>query len=515
MIALLSACLAALLLQDAPPTPPPADALHLTLNEAIDRGMRNNLTIRQVRLDAEQTVDTYGQAWGAFDTIFFLDGTASRSVAAPTPTNIVGGVNVGGAASTETVFVDIKTGFRGTFLTGTSWSFDVGPRRVKTFSDAGESDVYVGDWTLSVSHPLLRGGDNFARSALTLARQDVEISAAASFASILLTLETIIDAYWNLVFTNEVVATRMGAVVLAQELVATTTAKEAQGLQTQLEVFEVKAELAQRKEEELTAKNAALDAIDLLRRLILAPDVDDELWDLPITVAKDAVATAPAPETKLQVAVDTALARHPDVVAARTRLQRADVILERAENLALPKLDLTGAYGINSNEDDYRDSLTNLNDEEFDTVSLVLGLEIPFGNRTAGYAVRRAQSERREAGVALRDTEIAVITRVRTAVREVELQELRVGVTEEAMRLNEQLYDGERRRLENDLSTPFQVRETLQNYLTATDTHTRAKFDLEIGRARLLSAQGVLLEYFGYARELPPDLDESVRPPAP
>ncbi|MED5330516.1 MAG: hypothetical protein VX916_04420, partial [Planctomycetota bacterium] len=87
---------------------------------------------------------------------------------------------------------------------------------------------------------------------------------------------------------------------------------------------------------------------------------------------------------------------------------------------------------------------------------------------------------------------------IRTEERNVRLRSQGVLAAAESARLNKEVYEGEKRRLENDLSTPFKVRETLRNYLDAVDVETRARLDLELSRVALAGSQGVLLDAYGF-----------------
>src|SRR6185436_17908036 len=110
----------------------------------------NNLTIAGARLDAEASIQSFGAAWGAFDTVFNAAAFWSDGTTAASPSNIVGGVNVGGNPASEHENFQASAGFSGQFLTGTLWTFNIGPRRSQTTvpasgSDPGfQSDVYTG-----------------------------------------------------------------------------------------------------------------------------------------------------------------------------------------------------------------------------------------------------------------------------------------------------------------------------------------------------------------------------------
>jgi len=517
MIATALGALLALCLQNAPP----AEPLELSLDDALHLALQNNLSIAGARLDAQATVEQFGVEWGAFDTVFNAGASWDRVTTAPSPSNFVGGVDVGGSASVERTTTAWTTGFSGQFLTGTRWSFDIGPRQVETQGppdstvvppDDGFSEVTTGNWNLAVVQPLLRGGGDYARSALVLARHDAQAAALDAEQLASDTLQSVTTAYWLLVFSRQDTKTRELSVQLATELLDITRRKFEQGLQNKIEVTQAEAELATRREELLTAQNTEKGAEDNLRELVFAPS-DKRDWDRPL-VASTKPEPPQAGELDVDKAIDVALSWRADVAAERERLQSAEVDVDRASNQADPQLDLTAGYGINSNQNTYSEVYSHLKDTNFDETSVALAFSLPLGNRSAGYALRRSEVNRERQGVALRDTEMTAVGEVRAAVRQVELQRLRVQVTAEATRLQQEVYDGEVKRLQNDLSTPYNVQQFQRDLLTAIDNETRARLDLEIARSLLLASQGQLLKAYGFERSMP-ELSLTEAPPAP
>lgn len=509
--------------QDAPvKQPPPLDAelqpLQLSLDDCLQLAMANNLTIAGARLDAEASIQDFGAAWGAFDTVFNAAAFWSEGTTAPSPSNIVGGSDLGDNPATEHESFQASAGFSGQFLTGTLWSFNIGPRRSQTSvpataSDPGfESDVYTGDWALDVTQPLLRGGGDFERNNLLLAKQDAEIAALAAESAASDTLQLVTIAYWNLVFSRHARGTAEESVQLAAELVDITRRKFEQGLQNKIEVTQTEAELATRKEELLSARNVERQAEDDLRRLVLAPR-DIKVWQRPILPVTQPAKAEPM-DVDEEAAIEIAMNERSDVLRTRRAVERAEVAVEQADDLAEGQLDLSGGYGINANEKNYGSVFTNLDDTGHDELHASLVFSVPIGNRSAGYALRAAEIGREQAGVTLRLTEVNAIALVRASAREVELQLQRVTSTAETTRLQRDVYEGEKRRLENDLSTPFQVREFQRDLLTAIDNETRARLDLELARVALLAAEGRLLSAYGFERSAP-ELSLETAPPAP
>ncbi|MHC4846751.1 MAG: TolC family protein [Planctomycetota bacterium] len=494
--------------------------LELSLDDAILFAVGNNLSIQGAKLDASAALQGFNSAWGAFDAIYYVNASTNSSRRPPGPPSVFGGLVSPGSPATSTEGTTLSTGFTGMLMTGTQWTFDLTLSKFDSETVKGTPALaafktrnLTGAWKIELTQPLLRGGaDDYPITGLQLARHDAHSAMLSAEEVANATLRSVITAYWNLVFARQDLGTRELSVTLASELLDITRRKFDQGLQNRINVTEVEAELAQRREELLTARNTEEAAEDELRKLLLAPDENAE-WErelLPTTVPEP-----PRAETlDLDEAIRMGLMYRPDVAQARVAMERADVEVRRAKNEARSRLDLTGAYQQDSNQPTWGTALDKLDNDRYRGATFSLAYELPLGNRTAGYTYRRLQTQRQRAGVTLRETQMNAVGELRIAVREVELQIARVAATAETTRLNSEVYEGEKRRLENDLSTPFQVRQTQRDLLTAIDAETRAQLDLEVARASLLAAQGRLLYAYGLERSAPEmSLDDA--PPRP
>jgi len=511
-----------LILLAATATDPVSDPpLELSLDDAIQLAVGNNLSIQGAQLDATAALHGFNSAWGAFDAVYYINASNSRTTSAPTPPTLVGGsIVVPSSPATLREVTAASTGFSGMMMTGTQWSFDVTLNKFQSSTVSGTPALLknattnlTGQWTLELTQPLLRGGaDDYPITGLQLARHDAHLAMLSAEQVANATLQAVITAYWNLVFARQDLGTRELSVTLASELLDITKRKFDQGLQNRINVTEVEAELAQRREELLTARNTEEAAEDELRKLVLAPE-NHAGWEqelLPTTAPEPPRASS----LDLDQAIRTGMMYRPDVAEARVGVQRADVEVARAKNDARSRFDVTGAYSQNSNQATFNDALDALDKPSFNGMTFSLAYELPLGNRAAGYAYRRTQLQRQRAGVTLRETQMNAVAELRIVVRNVELQVARVDATAETTRLNREVYEGEKRRLENDLSTPFQVRQTQRDLLTAIDSETRSQLDLEVARANLLAAQGRLLYAYGLERSAPEmSLDDA--PPRP
>ncbi len=512
---------------DIQPIAPDTEPISLELEDAILLAFQNNLTIETARLSSEAALEGFGSAWGVYDSTFFGEANWGESTRSPTQATVLGGTTFPGS-TTNTLTESWRAGVRGLLRTGTTWQLDVGTQRFRNtelnavdfdmgqvidIGDVELLDQYTGDWSLSLTHPLLRNDGDFQQQGLELAAIDALIATAGERRAAQDTLTEVVTAYWNLTFALKDLETTQLSVDLATELLSITRSIFRQGLRNRIDVIEAEAEQAQRREELISAVNTARQADDEVRRLVFAPRGELE-WlrsIIPVTEA-DPEAFVPAVDD-VYALIDRALDRRPEIQEARYGIERADIEVLRAEDQAESQLDISGSWGLNSNAGGHRRAFNGLDDGDFEDTTLGITWEVPIGNRAAGYALRRARVERRRAGVLLREAEINVITDVRREARNVVLLGESVKAAAETSRLNREVYEGERRRLENDLSTPFKVRETLRNYLDALDAELRAQLDLEVAKVSLASAQGTLLETYGLRIDNP-NLDLEEAPPS-
>lgn len=482
------------------PAPEGADAvLELSLPDAIASAFAHNLALQRSALEAASAAEGFGAAWGAYDSVFFVDATRFEEKTAPTVGSVAGSfVLPGNPKATQDVFT-FTTGFRGLLETGTTWQVDLSMTSFEQIQHGAVNSrfaQYTGDWGVSLTHPFLRGSGDFVEAAIDLAVQDVLIAAAGHEVNANDTIRQVIEAYWNLVFARQDLATRELSVALAEELLAITNRKYEQGLQNRIDVIENEAEVARRREERLTALNSVDQTTDDLFALVFAPQEADEWVGAiePVTSYEQ----LPDQVLDLDTAVSLGLDRRPDLRSARASVERAEVEVVRAENQASHRLDLTAAARLNNQDRDLTRTARNLTDERYNRGSVTLNYELPIGNRAAEFAVRRRQVDLERSKVQLREAELAAIAEIRQAERNVALQQARVVATAETTRLRREVYEGEKRRLENDLSTPYEVRQNQRDLLEAIDAETRARLDLAIAMTGYRASQGTLLELFGY-----------------
>ena len=397
--------------------------LYLSLQEAIMRGLANNLDIRVLSYAPEISREQVMQAAAEFDYVLF------------------GGVTI---SETDDFFAitgghddrrgwDIQIGVRQHTVTGADWSLtlDQAWDRNKTGATTTRWEPTL---SLAVSQPLLRGGwaeRNLA--ALRIARLTRDTSSSAFRQQAEQTITDIITAYWLLVQSRR-------DVEIQERLleVSITTLERIQNRMkldaTAVQIRQTEAAVEQRRAALINFEKLARDAQDNLGRL---------LADATFNSLTDAEVIPTDVPTEVEVLINetdqlvTALRFSPLLEQARLAIATADINVMVAENDKLPQLDLAAAGTLAGSDPSLGDASRDLASLDQISWSLGLSFEYPLGNREREAVHRQRRYERLQAITELQNTtdQVAVVVReriraVRTAYREIAIQQAAVTASE-------------------------------------------------------------------------------------
>jgi outer membrane protein TolC len=469
----------------------------LSLQNALLLALQNNLEIELARGDPALARESVREAEGAFD-IFGTAGYGFEHIEQP----VANTFQPGGAISAD------------------GWSYQAGVRKLLPFglqfssgynldrdeSDAAQSTLerqFLGRWRTQLTVPLMRNfmlnDASVAVSRSEIARNMSEDTFAESLTDLISTVEV---QYWEVAATRAGVNVARKSLQTARDLLEQTRVQLEVGVVSRVAVTQAEAGVAERELNLIRAENSAAAAQDTLLNALLAPsnDVLEEREIVPQTPS-----FTPYP-VQLENAVQTAMARRPDLARARRALDEAELMTDLAQNQARPQLDLVASYDaaglsgasklrgdtssgqialanaladpdttpeqiqaiidsnnqpaaprtvIGSSTDTFRGFLSN------GPHSYTVGaqLEVPFGNRTGKARVEKREIESRRARTQLRRAEQQVLLEVRNAVRNLDSSAKAVRAADRRRVAVEESLRAEQERLRLGDSTPFQVLE--------------------------------------------------------
>ena len=479
-------------------TAPSAQALELTLEEAVRRAVENNPDLAIVRLGTDVESARILQAEGAYRPVFAT--TFGRSSNVTAPLGIVPGqegLETAEWFSSAGVSQRLRRG-------GGTWaaSFDASRTSSNNPFNAFDPNLQSG-LQVAFSQPLFRDRKtDLARVQYVIAQRNHQSSELRFRQSVVQTVAEVKHAYWTLKAATANVTVHRESLRLAEDLVRENRVRVNVGQAPPLDVVQAEAEVASRRENLIRAETTARDAEDQLRRLIMTPS-DTAFWRTTLNPVDEPEASTSAID--VDAAIESALKTRYDIALARNDWQNADTNVEFMDNQRLPDVRLEASYrsaGIGGTQllrtgpfpgtvtgslrSGVDDVLGQMFKSDYPTWSLGVTISYPIGRSYEEAGLARAEIERRQAALKIESLQLQAAETIRRAGRQVTSTAERIDAARAGERLAQQRLDVERKRFEAGLSTTFLVtqaqRDLIQaqvNLLQAMLDHQTARVDFE------------------------------------
>lgn len=486
----------------APDDPAPVP---ITLPQAIEMAVTNNLDVALVREGVVASAAGVLQARGQFDPAVSAGynlGEDTRTLDAESST-AAGGLD---RVRTETKGGNI--GVSGTMPLSTRYSADIqNQASADTFNDFVEENVSRA--TVSLAQPLLEGrGYDLATTGWRIARRNLHISwidFRLQIESVLLEVER---AYWDLIRARRDLTVRRKSVEAARSLLEQVQAKVDVDTAAEAELVQARSGLAQR-EIALIEAERAVDLQDrLLKNLIVADLVAARAPFEPV----DAALLQPLVPDFQRVLRD-ALANRPELDQADMRTANAEDQLNQTRNERLPQLDIEGSYGINGLGGSFGESLRNGSDAEDNVWNVGLVYRKPWPDRSNRGALQQQESTLRQAHLqaekSLRQIVLEVgevHDRLRTSADQIQASQVASDYAGLAL-------ENEKTRFNVQKSTVYDLLLRETDLLQAELTRYQAEAEYRKNEAHLAKVRGTLLERWHI--ELVEDGTQVIQAPPP
>lgn len=482
-------------------------AVLLTLDEAVEVALRQNLGLSIERYNRTRAALGVGQTLGIYDLLASATAYAEDQQS-PTITRL--------QASESTlqrfnVSVDQILPSGGQVTVGVTNSRNESNSPFATVNPGFNSGL-----EFNFNQPLLR---NFGRLAterqILVARNRSAASSEEFERQVVLIVQEVINAYWNLVGARQQLVVAQESMNLARELHDRNRIQVEVGTMAPLELVQSEAAIAEREEGIITAQSALGDAEDTLRRLLNLPE--GELWGTEIRPATDpAIQHTPI---DVEAAIATALQERPELHVQQLDIEQARIESAFARNQERPTLDLDLGYGFRGaggdvivRDDDtgeiidtvpggFGDAFDQVTGFDFRGWTAQLTFGYPLQNRGARAARAIADLDLERAESALEDARNGIITEVRGAARRVETAAKQIDAARASRVFQERNLDAERKRYENGMSTSFQITQIQEDLTQARSREVNAIINYRTALAeyqrvigRLLDEEGVELQ---------------------
>ncbi len=463
--------------------------LELSLDEAVERALKNNVDIAVQRFGPESAAESVREAQGIYDPL--LTATVSQTSETQPARSVFQG-----AEKVDTNTTTYNLGASQMLPTGADVSLTFANSRSDTnASFQTYNPAFYSTFEASLKQPLLRNrATDSRRYQLKVAKKNREISDVQFHQTVVNTIAGVKQLYYDLIFAIDNLAVQKKSLDVAQKFLEENRIKVRVGTLAPLDVVQAEAEAASREETVILAEAALQQAEDDLKRAVF-PKNDPATWAL--RVAPTDKPTAEKRAIDVEAAVTTALTKRTDITAARKNLEIAEAAVALARNGKLPAVDLIASYGTigaggthflydpndplgastGSIPGGYGDAVSQVFGRDFPTWTIGANVSIPILNRAGRGAAARATIARDQQETALRRLELQVAAEVRAAARSVESSFKRVESTRAARTFASRYLDAEQKKFSAGMSTSFFVTQAQRDLAIAEGNEVRAVAD--------------------------------------
>lgn len=349
---------------------------------------------------------------------------------------------------------------------------------------------FTGMWRLSATQSFLKGFGLFTNQAETIAaRKNKDIETLRKIDAVNQVILDTVNAYWELVYAQEDLQIKKSALEVAKVQERDTDARVKAGQLTETDLLTAKHLVAQREVALLTAENALTTARETLRKVIgtdvLGPDTVAVDKPTPITV-----------QAGLKTSLEKTMSSNYGLLIYKRQLDRQRVLTRKTRQERWPSLDLSVSVGQNGLGVNYGRSLESLFKFKAGYFEVMLNFSYPLNNDVAKANYRRNQLLEQKI-----DTDAEVLRRelssqVSKAVRNLDLSQRRVRVTDVLLRLATRKLETANELLKLGKMTFQDHLQHQQELEDARVQRLRALVDVRIAQAQIQALRAELLARF-------------------
>ncbi len=350
---------------------------------------------------------------------------------------------------------------------------------------------YRSQAALSIKLPLLKNsGSNITNAGIRIAKINRKIVDAKYRQTVIHTLYQALTAYWELVFAMENYTVQNISLQQAEDLLRINKLKYQAGVLPATDILQTEAQVASRKDQVLLAIKTIRDISDALKRIMNLARTGYE-WDIMfVPVDKLSFEQRSVAEDD---AYAEALSFRPDYQQIKDQKKIAEIQLAVAENQKLPELNVFGKYGFSSVERDINRTHDELETLDYNQWSAGAEFIFPLLNRKARHEYKQADLTAQQLDILMRDLEQTIRLEVRNAVRKLNTNWERIGITQKSVEFEQAKLEDELKRYEVGIATSHDVLEFQRDLANARARYLRAVTDYLESWLELKTVTGALL----------------------
>jgi len=391
-------------------------------------------------------------------------------------------------------------GMQQAFQTGTSYEVVLGGQRgsntslTPVFNPSVNTIMAVG-----FTQPLLNGYGRRANSLqIRLAKNDLKLADSVFRQSVIGTLGTVLNDYWDYLSDKENVAAKEEALTYSQKLLENNKKQVEIGTLAPIEVVRAESQVATDQQALIVAQTTLQQQAELIKTA-LARQVGPDLAAAEIDAEDKLPEPRPDDIPPLDEALRRAFANRPEIEQTELKFRDQDLTIAHARNGLLPSFNVFASYiasglagdqvlcpagssfyspscieangsriaPIGTASGGVSQALTQTFQGHYPNYSFGANLSIPIRNRQAQADMARSLLERRQLETQLQQSKNNIAQAVRTAEIGVIQAKAQINAADKATILARQTLDAEQKKFQLGESTVFLVIQSQRDLATA------------------------------------------------
>ena len=468
----------------------PGPRVDMTIEQAVQLGMKNNINIGVARLTPRLDDFSIVGLEASYHPNLTSSGSEQQSTALPRQS--IQGIQAATQSGTQQWTAGVAQNLwwgGGNYSVGWTNSRLNSPASINLRNPQFQSSL-----TANFTQPILRGFKIDATRAAILTNRLQEANDQISLTTTQETTEdSVRDAYWNLVFAIQSVDVAQSTLDIANTLVQQNQQKVEIGTLAPLDVTTAKSQAASDQLAVVQAE-ANVRTSELALKQLIVGGTDDPLWTSSINPVDRPTAAAEA--INVDQAIARAMRERTDLQQSRNNLQMTNITLESQADQVRPQLNLTASYGLAGlggpvlgkvtdpltgistqgivTPSGYTDALSNILGLDAPTWTIGFTFAYPLGMSTQQATVERTKLSVEQTQANLKQLQLQIAADVTSAAVSVQSSLESVQAATTARQLAKDELDAEQAKFDVGMATNYEIQQAQRDYANAQNNELSA-----------------------------------------
>ncbi len=474
-----------------------ARTIKITLNDAIQRVLKNNLDIQISKISYKKAKNNLYGAYSVYDLNFNL--TVEHQDSTQPPKTLLDASRSIQDFLNFSLTQQTSTGAKITFTT-TSYKY-----RTENYMFSVLNPVYGTTFRLRIDQPLLNGfGRKNVEYQINVNRHMEEKAKEQFKQQVMNLIEQTTKSYLDLVYAYQNLKVAKESLQLAKEQYNITKQKIQVGTMAEVEIYQAEANLASAEQQLIEAENLVQQTQDSLKKLL---NVKQNQWNT--VIVPEYTLNFEKQKINPEESVKTALKNNPEIRIKKIENKIANLEVVFRKNKRLPKVNLYASVAYAGNNSVHQTDQNgnpiiiagSLGDAidmalKLDNQTWVVGLNVTFTfqNRAAKAAYKNAILGEKSSILSLKNTIYSVTVNVKNAIRKVKAAERAYLAAKKTRVLREKDLEAEKKKFKNGMSTNFLISQKEEELAKAKVNELNAIINYKKALIELEKQKGTLLE---------------------